>query len=399
MIETAEGTVARILRQRLDQHQQGLLDAAQDGQAFARAVRLASDCVERDGRLLFCGNGGSAAVTSHLTQALMGPLMGPRPVAALNLSESAACATGLGRDYGYAAVFQRQVELLGRSGDVLIALSTSGNSPNVLNAAQAAAEKGIAVIALTSEPGGKLAPLADVWLPAQTRDSTCAENVHLSVLLVLGECLRDLVHGERGAGSPDDEQAQIVELLQRRLHELAQTVAACHEQVGPFTRAVMWVRDSFERGHQLLVCGNGGSASLCTHLATMCMGRPYGTRPMPVVVLAALTPPLTALANDYDYDYIYARQLEAFGRSGDVFLAFAADEAANVLSAVKAAKAKGLPVIVLTRQSAGAVTQLADASLSGGTDDTHLCEVVHKILVLTLAQAARTLMQPPVKPW
>jgi phosphoheptose isomerase len=269
----------------------------------------------------------------------------------------------------------------------------------VLNAARAAADKRIPVVALTSEPGGKLGPQANVWLAAHTLDSTVAENVHLTLLLVLCEQVRGLMRAGPGAGPEDWGQAQIPALLEQRLGEIAQAVTACDEQIDPFTRAVMSVRDAFEDGHQLLVCGNGGSASVCSHLATMCMGRPYGTRPMPVVVLAGLSPPLTALANDYDYDYIYARQLEAFGRPGDVFLALAADGAANIVAAVKAAKAKRVPAIIMTRQSESVLGELADVSLSARLDSVHLCEVVHKILVLTLAQTARTLMQPPVEPW
>jgi D-sedoheptulose 7-phosphate isomerase len=112
-----------------------------------------------------------------------------------------------------------------------------------------------------------------------------------------------------------------------------------------------------------------------------------------------LTPPVTALANDYEFNYTFARQLEAFGRRGDVFVGFSADGAANVTRAAQMASEKGLRSIGFTAMDGGELEQVVDVRLWADEGRLGYREVVHKFLALTLAQAARTLMSPPAEPW
>ena len=128
-----------------------------------RAVAL---CVQalRDGRkLLFAGNGGSAADAQHWAGELVSRFYYDRPgLAAIALTTDSSILTAVGNDYGYDYTFARQIEALGQAGDVFIAISTSGNSPNILRAAQAARARGMHVLGFTGRGGGKLAPLADI---------------------------------------------------------------------------------------------------------------------------------------------------------------------------------------------------------------------------------------------
>lgn len=128
-----------------------------------RAVEACVEALRGGGKLLFCGNGGSAADAQHWAGELVSRFYYDRPgLAAIALTTDTSILTAVGNDYGYDYTFARQVEALGRAGDVLVAISTSGNSPNVLRAAEAARARGMRVLAFTGRHGGTLAPLADI---------------------------------------------------------------------------------------------------------------------------------------------------------------------------------------------------------------------------------------------
>lgn len=130
---------------------------------IVRAVELCLASLRSDGKILFAGNGGSAADAQHWAGELVSRFYYDRPgLPAIALTTDTSILTAIGNDYGYDYTFARQVEALGRRGDVLVVISTSGNSPNILCAAQAARDRGIYVIGFTGQGGGKLAPLCDV---------------------------------------------------------------------------------------------------------------------------------------------------------------------------------------------------------------------------------------------
>ena len=136
-------------------------DAALHAQ-LEQAVALCIDALRNGRKLLFCGNGGSAADAQHWAGELVSRFYYDRPgLAAIALTTDSSILTAIGNDYGYDYTFARQVEALGQGGDVLVAISTSGNSPNVLRAADAARARGMQVIAFTGRSGGKLLALSD----------------------------------------------------------------------------------------------------------------------------------------------------------------------------------------------------------------------------------------------
>ncbi|KRA46632.1 D-sedoheptulose 7-phosphate isomerase [Pseudoxanthomonas sp. Root630] len=130
---------------------------------IARAVDMCLASLKSEGKILFAGNGGSAADAQHWAGELVSRFYYDRPgLPAIALTTDTSILTAIGNDYGYDYTFARQVEALGRRGDVLVVISTSGNSPNILRAAQAAKDRGILVIGFTGQSGGKLAPLSDL---------------------------------------------------------------------------------------------------------------------------------------------------------------------------------------------------------------------------------------------
>ena len=153
------------LRDHFEESAQLTQDILQDA-SFFEAMSLGADlligCLKAGHKILSCGNGGSMCDAMHFAEELSGRYRDDRdPIAAMSLSDTSVMSC-IGNDYGFERVFARQIEALGNPGDVLLAISTSGHSANVLEAARAAKARGIHVLALTGKDGGALAPLAEV---------------------------------------------------------------------------------------------------------------------------------------------------------------------------------------------------------------------------------------------
>ena len=162
------------------------LQAAIDDAGFVTAVQDTAEAVAkaiRNGRkLLFAGNGGSAADAQHLaTEYVVRYMRDRRPYPAVALTTDTSLLTAAANDFGFDGVFARQVEALAKAGDLLIIHSTSGNSPNVLRAAEAAREKGVRVLAFSARDGGALRGLADHSVVIPTSRTDRAQELHLCV--------------------------------------------------------------------------------------------------------------------------------------------------------------------------------------------------------------------------
>ena len=153
-----------------------------DDIAAAAEILIAS--LRAGGKLLICGNGGSAADAQHLATEFVSTLTidNPRPsIPAIALTTDSSLLTAIANDFGVEGVFARQVESLGRAGDVLIAISTSGNSANVVRAAEQAGSQDVRVVALTGASGGALAPLADAAIRVPSTVTAHIQECHLAV--------------------------------------------------------------------------------------------------------------------------------------------------------------------------------------------------------------------------
>ena len=175
--------VARSLRDAAAAHERRAADVGaivQAGAALTAAVR--GGC-----KVLAFGNGGSAADAQHFVAELVGRFERERrALAAVALTTDTSVLTAIGNDYGFDRVFSRQVEALGRAGDVALGISTSGNSPNVVRALEAARTRGMVTIALTGR-GGRAAALADVHVAVDEDRTARIQEVHITVLHILCE--------------------------------------------------------------------------------------------------------------------------------------------------------------------------------------------------------------------
>jgi len=146
-------------------------------EAIARAMTAA---LRGGGKILWCGNGGSAGDSQHLAAEIVGRFRRERRgLASLALTTDTSTLTSVANDYGFEAVFARQVEALGAPGDLLVGISTSGNSPNVVAALVAARAQGLVTVAFTGEGGGRLAPLADHLFAVASRDTARIQEAHI----------------------------------------------------------------------------------------------------------------------------------------------------------------------------------------------------------------------------
>lgn len=146
---------------------------------YARWIR---ETLEGGGKLLYAGNGGSAASAEHVAAEYRIRYRRRRgPVAALSLAGESAALTAAANDFGYEEVFSRSLEALGRPGDLLVLHSTSGDSPNVLRAAETAAERGIRTVGLTGRGGGALADRVDLLLAVPSQDTARIQELHLAL--------------------------------------------------------------------------------------------------------------------------------------------------------------------------------------------------------------------------
>ena len=175
----------RILRKFLKRYETELLEAAGE----------AADALARGGKVLFFGNGGSAAEAQHFTAELINRMTRDRPaLAAIALSTDSSSLTSIANDSSYDLVFARQIEALGRAGDVAVALSTSGNSPNILKGLEAARRLKLATVAFLGRDGGRAAPLADRPWIVESEVTARIQEVHLFAGHLYCEAIEELLY-------------------------------------------------------------------------------------------------------------------------------------------------------------------------------------------------------------
>ena len=159
----------------------------------AQAAELLLACLMNDGRFLICGNGGSVADAQHFAAEMTGRFEKERmELAAIALTTDTSALTAIGNDYGFEHIFSKQVRALGRAGDVLVGISTSGNSANVIEAIKAAHERDMRVIALTGRDGGKIAAMlqdSDILLNVPYPRTARIQENHILLIHAICDCI------------------------------------------------------------------------------------------------------------------------------------------------------------------------------------------------------------------
>ena len=166
---------------------------------IAQAAESMVACLMNEGKILACGNGGSAADAQHFAAEMVGRFEKERPgLAALSLATDTSALTAIGNDYDFGRVFSKQVRALGQDGDLLLALSTSGNSLNVIEAIHAAHERQMGVIALTGRDGGQIADLMtadDILINVPVERTARIQEVHITIIHALCDAVDYMLLG------------------------------------------------------------------------------------------------------------------------------------------------------------------------------------------------------------
>jgi phosphoheptose isomerase len=188
MVSSSRQQDGLLLAGRQTQLQQSLARLRECSEALDRAAEILVETLQAEGRVLVAGNGGSAAEAEHLSAELVGRFLQERlPYAAIPLVASSSILTAIGNDYGFDEVFARQVAAYGQRGDVLVAFSTSGSSPNVIRAADEALGRGMRVIGITGEGPNSLADRSTIAVHAPARETPTIQELHLVMVHVLAE--------------------------------------------------------------------------------------------------------------------------------------------------------------------------------------------------------------------
>ncbi len=169
-----------IIKNAIEKHKFALKSLEANYPTIEKIAKLFIEALKNNGKIIFMGNGGSAADAQHLAAELVGRFKKDRaPLAALSLSDNTSILTAVGNDYGFDQIFVRQIEALANPSDVVVGISTSGKSPNVVKAVTRAKELGIKTVGFLGKDGGELKSLVDIDLTITCDEAAFAQEIHI----------------------------------------------------------------------------------------------------------------------------------------------------------------------------------------------------------------------------
>ncbi len=209
--------------------------------AIVQATEAIWGCFRRGGKILLFGNGGSAADAQHIAAEFVGRFIRERiPLPAIALTTDTSILTAIANDYGFEQVFARQVEALGKPGDVAIAISTSGNSPNVLEGVRAANAQGLTSVGLAGGDGGRLAGIVDVSIVVPSTNTARIQECHITIGHLFCEIVERLLFAESARGNVRSSNVKVVEW---------DALLALREQWRAERKTVVWTNGCFDLLH------------------------------------------------------------------------------------------------------------------------------------------------------
>jgi D-sedoheptulose 7-phosphate isomerase len=189
--------IDKILERIVEAHSEGIKNLLALRDSLEQVAVEISKSLRYGGKLLIAGNGGSASQSQHLAAEIVGRYTKERMgYPAVALTTDTSIITAIGNDYGFNEIFRRQIEALGKRGDIFLAISTSGNSPNVLSAMEEAKKRGLVVVALTGRDGGKMKDLCDYHLNIPLKDTPRIQEFHEIIIHIIAELVELNLTGE-----------------------------------------------------------------------------------------------------------------------------------------------------------------------------------------------------------
>lgn len=365
------------------------LHLAEDAASVASACHDMAVRFARSGKLLAFGNGGPSTDAQHVSVEFVHPvIVGKRALPALSLVTDAATLMGVARRHGFDAVFAHPLGLLGTADDIALGISSDGECRNVLRGLEAAHEAGMLTVALVGGDGGPIAQSAavDHVVVVRSDDPHVVKEVHVTAYHVLWELVHVFLEqpGLLDADAARDTQpAGGVEGLYPFLYAGTTSMEAVRKQTARSTAEkaleIVALRDTvaeaesealaacaddlaqaFAAGGKLMSFGNGGSSSDAQEVAQSFLDPAGpGTRPLPALCLTNDIAVITALSNDIDFEVIFARQVRAFGKPGDVVMGLSTSgNSPNIMRAFDEAKRMGMTTVGLAGNEGGQMRQV-----------------------------------------
>ena len=182
----------KLIKKHILEHTAVLDSIMQLDESIEKVSYILINCLEKGGTIFWCGNGGSASDSQHLAGELVGRFVGDRrPLKSISLTADSAVMTCIVNDYGYEHIFSRQIEALGIEGDVLVGISTSGNSKNVIHAFEVAKKKGIVTIGLFGKGGGKATAIVNQSIIVSSQSTARVQEMHILIGHILCELIEE----------------------------------------------------------------------------------------------------------------------------------------------------------------------------------------------------------------
>uniref|UniRef100_A0A6M3JCY8 D-sedoheptulose-7-phosphate isomerase n=1 Tax=viral metagenome TaxID=1070528 RepID=A0A6M3JCY8_9ZZZZ len=183
--------------EKIDNHMRCFSDFYLNDQTVEKLTNIIlpiADCIETGGKIFICGNGGSASDAQHFAAELVGRFEKERrAINAIALTTNTSILTAIGNDYGFEDIFSRQVEAIGKEKDILIGISTSGKSKNIIKAFKVAKEKEILTISLTGNNGGNLKKVSDLNLNVKNKNTATIQEIHIIIIHTIAGIIEDLL--------------------------------------------------------------------------------------------------------------------------------------------------------------------------------------------------------------
>lgn len=353
-------------------------------ESIARACHDMAVRFQRGGTLLAFGNGGPSTDAQHVSVEFVHPvIVGKRALPALSLVTDAATLMGVARRSGIDDVFAHQVGVLGSRDDIALGISSDGNDRNVLRGLEAAHDAGLLTVALLGGDGAAIAAshAVDHALVVPAADPHVVKEVHVTAYHVLWELVHvffeqpGLLTGGTSAGSATtggieglypflydggtdltavlDDVARSTAAKAREIVSLRRSVAELEaDRIAACAGAMI---EAFRSGGRLLAFGNGGSSSDAQEVAQSFLDPAHDdAAPLPALCLTNDVAVVTALSNDVDFDVVFARQVRAFGRPGDIVVGLSTSgNSPNVVAAFEAASDIGMVTVGLAGNEGG----------------------------------------------
>ncbi len=416
---TSETDLRAVVETAFERRLEPVRRLVDDAPAIAKACHDMAVRFAAGGRLLVFGNGAGATDSEHIAVEFVHPvIVGKRALPALSLASDVATVTGLAIRRGIDDVFAHQVSALGRPEDIALGLSDDGNCGNVRRGLQVARDAGLLTIALVGGDGGAIAAeqVSDHCLVTRSSDPHVVKEAHVTTYHILWE----LVHVFfESPGALDGDTSTVadggVESLYPFLYGgggdrsavlasvATSTVDKIHEIVGlrrefgaaqaeQLARCSDALAEAFVAGGTLWAFGNGGSSTDALDVVHTFLDPADGADAMSAQCLTSDAAIVTALSNDIGYDVVFARQLRAFGRPGDVALGISTSGGSpNVLDAFDEAKQVGLLTVGLSGYGGGRMAELAslDHLFAIPSSSVHRVQEVQTTIYHVLWEATR----------